>query len=925
MWLLGLLLGAAFGSLLGIVGALLGGVLGVLLGRELAQRLASRSGQVSQPRSSNEQRLQTLEAQVDWLYRESQALRAELARMRGEPLPGPGEESRVELARASTPPVGMTAAALPDGPPAAGEAPARTVQPLALDPEEPPTRWWSRLLAGNLLAKVGVVLLFFGVASGLRLAAEHGLFPVPLRLLLAALAGLAMLLFGWSRVQQARQRPEQDTRQMFGLALQGGGLAIHYLIVYFMLARYAMLGEVSAFALFAVLGVVCVLLAMRQKGELLAVLGIAGAFLAPLLAAGNGADPRLLFAYFSLLNALVLGVGWVHAWRRLNIAGFVLTLVVGMSWAIELYRPAHYPLIQGFLIVFCVMYSAASPLTALLRAPGWKGWGEGTLLFGTPLAGSVLQAALLGDDRYGLAFSALLAGVYYLGWWVALYRRMTMLATPIRLLERCHLAIAIAFLTLAVPLAFGAQVTSALWAVEGVAVLWFGVRQQRRVAQVFGSAMQLLAGLSFLAGVDELGHAQPVFNDLCLGGALIAAAGLAGARLLHALPKPLLPSALLLGWALLWWFASAGREIDAFAPASQQLPLLVLFATLSLAALEWYGAAARWTAARWAAASLLPLMWLLAGAAVLRDGHALAGAMVVVMPGALAVHYWLLARQEQAGAAMNRFAGLRHVAAWWLLLLIVGVELAWLGQRLAPGVSLWPLLGWGLVAAVGIALPDAGQRRWPFSAQLASYRGAATLPVALAAGWWSLAANFGHAGGGSGLPYLPLVNPFDATQLLLLVALQGWLRRLCDAPLPGWGAAARLRAVPAALALVWISMLAARIAHHWGGVPFRASAMFHSGLLQGLLSLLWAAVALALMIRATRQRSRPGWYAGFALLAVVGVKLLLVDLANAGTTMWSASLIGIALLVLAASHLAPVPPKEERAAAGPDGDAKAKG
>ncbi|HRD92548.1 MAG TPA: DUF2339 domain-containing protein, partial [Accumulibacter sp.] len=379
MWLLGLLLGAAFGSLLGIVGALLGGVLGVLLGREVAQRLASRSGQVSQPRSSNEQRLQTLEAQVDWLYRESQALRAELARMRGEQLPGLGEESRVEVARESssesTPPAGMTEAEQPDGPPAAGDAPAPTVQPLALDPEDPPTRWWSRLLAGNLLAKVGVVLLFFGVASGLRLAAEHGLFPVPLRLLLAAVTGLAMLLFGWSRVQQAGQRPEQDTQRMFGLALQGGGLAIHYLIVYFMLARYAMLGEVSAFALFAVLGVVCVLLAMRQKGELLAVLGIAGAFLAPLLAAGNGADPRLLFAYFSLLNALVLGVGWVHAWRRLNIAGFVLTLVVGMSWAIELYRPAHYPLIQGFLIVFCVMYSAASPLTALLRAPGWKGWG----------------------------------------------------------------------------------------------------------------------------------------------------------------------------------------------------------------------------------------------------------------------------------------------------------------------------------------------------------------------------------------------------------------------------------------------------------------------------------------------------------------------------------------------------------------------
>ena len=63
------------------------------------------------------------------------------------------------------------------------------------------------------------------------------------------------------------------------------------------------------------------------------------------------------------------------------------------------------------------------------------------------------------------------------------------------------------------------------------------------------------------------------------------------------------------------------------------------------------------------------------------------------------------------------------------------------------------------------------------------------------------------------------------------------------------------------------------------------------------------------MIRATRQGSRQGWYGGFALLAVVGVKLLAVDLANAGTAMWTGSLIGVALLVLAASYFAPVPPK----------------
>jgi uncharacterized membrane protein len=925
MWFVGLLLGAALGSLAGLYGALAGGLLGLVLGLQWRGENMSRSGA---PAASTEQRLRTLEAQVDWLYRDAQALRAELAQLRGDPL-----ESPVPPA-VDTPPL-VTAAlaaetALPDAlseaAPAAHAAPreipaawqkdqaAPVHEPSA--PESP--AWWSRLLAGNLLAKVGVVLLFFGVASGLRLAAEYGLIPVQLRLLLGAVAGIAMIVFGWTRVQKAAQPEEagNNTQRMFGLALQGGGFAILYLIVYFMLARYALLGDVAAFALFAALGVGCVLLAAKQDGELLSVFGIAGAFIAPVLAASGGGDPTLLFAYFALLNAFVLGVGWFRSWRALNVAGFILTLIIGMSWAFDQYRPLYYPVSQGFLILFCVMYSAASPLTALLRAPGWKGWGEGILVFGTPLAGSFLQTALLGHDRYGLAWSALFAGLYYLALWLPLYRRPE---PEIRLLERSHLGIAIALLTLAVPLAFGAQVTSALWAVEGIAVLWFGVQRERRVAQAFGAAMQVAAGVYFLDAVPGLAHAQPVFNDVCLGGLLIAAAGFVGANLLRQLPKPVVSPSLLLVWSLLWWFGTAWNEIDHFAPRAQCLPLALLIAALSCAALESYGAAKAWLAPRNAGALLLPLICVVAVAASLRDGHALAGYLVIVLPCALGVHYWTLARQEQdEGGKGALFGALRHVLSWWLIVAIAGEELAWVGQRLAHGVSLWPLLAWGVAMAVGLWLVDYGVRRqlWPFAAQPGAYRGIACLPLAIVAALWSLLANFSHSGAGSGLPYVPLLNLFDLTQLAVLAALSGWLGKMRDDPLPGWEAVSRFTALPAVLGFVWISALAARIAHHWGGVRFESYALFHSALLQGMLTLLWSALAIGLMIRATRQGWREGWYGGFALLAVVGVKLLAVDLANAGTAMWTGSLIGVALLVLAAGYFAPVPPKAAEGAEG---------
>lgn len=40
---------------------------------------------------------------------------------------------------------------------------------------------------------------------------------------------------------------------------------------------------------------------------------------------------------------------------------------------------------------------------------------------------------------------------------------------------------------------------------------------------------------------------------------------------------------------------------------------------------------------------------------------------------------------------------------------------------------------------------------------------------------------------------------------------------------------------------------------------------------------------------------------------------MMVDLSNKGTALWTVSLIGIALLIIAASYFSPAPPKEETA------------
>ena len=79
-------------------------------------------------------------------------------------------------------------------------------------------------------------------------------------------------------------------------------------------------------------------------------------------------------------------------------------------------------------------------------------------------------------------------------------------------------------------------------------------------------------------------------------------------------------------------------------------------------------------------------------------------------------------------------------------------------------------------------------------------------------------------------------------------------------------------------------------------------------LFQALLTLFWTVTAITTMIFASRRQRREQWFGGMFLLGVVGAKLLLFDAAGRGTLAWTGTLLGVALLVLAASYFAPLPP-----------------
>jgi uncharacterized membrane protein len=897
MWItggiIGLILGASVGGSSALLGALLGAALGAWIGSSrqaadeqksaLAQRLGRLEGDLARLRWEVEA-LQELQKSRAPATSKAAAVTPPPDELAAAPEPQPAGPVRADTAFES--PV-APAATLPARD-AAGDASGIAAEPIELP------SWLARFWAGNPLVKIGIVLLFFGVASGLRLAAEYGLLPVPVRLFLAAAAAIGLIGFGFAKVRE-------DTHRVFGLSLQGGGFALLYLVAYFMLARYAMIGPGPAFVMFALLGVTCVTMAAKQDGPALAVLGLSGAFLAPVLAGGGSDSPLALFSYFALLNVFILTVDWFRAWRVLNVAGFVFTLAIGMAWGIDRYEDRHYLVTQLFLLMFLVAYSAMPVLTALFRAPGLNGWRDGMLIFGTPVVGSFLQARLMEGVPYGNAWSALIAAVWYALLWFALYRENE---PENETVERSHLGLAIAFFTLSIPLAFGAQVTSALWAAEGCAVLWYGVRTRRLLPQMTGLLMQLAGGGALLLGWNELGHGVPVANDVVLGGALLAAAGIASSRMLRAAGdepwvSPLFPFV----WAMLWWLGVGLGEIDRFAPHDLHAPFGLLYLTATALLLEALAAWWAWPQVRAAVVLLLAALCLAPLLALDRSGHPLPGLMALAFPVALGVHYALLRRHERHGEVP--LEALRHVGAFWLALLVLPGEVAWQLRNWAPGSGLPAFAVWGSALAGGIALAVTGARRglWPFARASAGYVPLATLLPFCGLALLLPAAALRLSGDGSGLPYLPVINVFDLVQLAGMAAMLALTHDL------GAGGERPARLLVAAIAFLWLSTLAARIAHAWGGVPFEFAAMMRSTLFQMLLTLFWTIVSITTMILASRRSQRELWFGGFALLGVVGAKLLLFDAAGRGTLMWTGTLIGVAVLVLAASYFAPLPPR----------------
>src|SRR5262245_60780381 len=133
--------------------------------------------------------------------------------------------------------------------------------------------------------------------------------------------------------------------------LQGGGVGILYLTVFAALRLYQMVPPGLAFVLLAGMAAFSAVLAVVQDSRALAITGVAGGFLAPILASTGGGSHVALFSFYALLNLGILLIAWFKAWRSLNLLGFAFTFFIGLIWGARFYRSEFFASTEPFLIL----------------------------------------------------------------------------------------------------------------------------------------------------------------------------------------------------------------------------------------------------------------------------------------------------------------------------------------------------------------------------------------------------------------------------------------------------------------------------------------------------------------------------------------------------------------------------------------------
>jgi uncharacterized membrane protein len=362
-----------------------------------------------------------------------------------------------ETSTASVPEGGM-----PEGEPAA--VPPSPREPLPVQPQAAEIHFGQKWLL-----IVGVAMTVLGIGFFLKYAFDQNWVGPAGRIALAYLAAGAFLGGGeWFRHQGATT---------FGLYLIGGGIATLYLTTFAAFHLYGLLGQVPAFGFMVLVTVLAGALSLFYDAIWLAVLGLIGGFLTPVVLSTGQDQQVVLMSYMAMLNGGILAIATRKRWALLNALGFALTWLLFAAWYARYYSDARFWVTTFFLNLFFLIYAFVPFMYYFRHASHERLTGlsltvlNAFIAFGFSFAMIRAHTSLQAVSVVALAYAGL-----FLGMANFLHQRYSENLEPFVLL----LAKGLLFLIITVPILCSGHWITVFWAVQAMVLLWAALHVRNR-------------------------------------------------------------------------------------------------------------------------------------------------------------------------------------------------------------------------------------------------------------------------------------------------------------------------------------------------------------------------------------------------------------------------------------------------------------
>ncbi|MFN8274668.1 MAG: DUF2339 domain-containing protein [Flavobacteriaceae bacterium] len=356
-----------------------------------------------------------------------------------------------------------------------------------------------KFIGENLINKIGIAITVIGVAIGAKYSIENNLISPLTRIVMGYLFGLGLLGFGIKLKKQYEN---------YSAVLVSGAMAIMYFITYSAYDLYGLIPQIAAFLLMFVFTAFTVIAALNYNRQVIAHIGLVGAYAVPFFLSDGSGNIAVLFTYMAIINIGILAIAFKKYWKPLYYASFGFTWLIFLTWFISEYQTdRHFKLALFFIAVFFALFYLTFLAYKLLQKEKFSSADVVLLMLNSfvfyGLGYDILCSHVHADELLGL-FTLANAVVHFVVSFVIFKQKLAdknihYLVTGLTLI----------FLTLAIPVQLEGHWVTLLWVGEAALLFWIG---RTKSVSFYEKSSYILMLLAFFSLLDDWSSVYDSYN-----------------------------------------------------------------------------------------------------------------------------------------------------------------------------------------------------------------------------------------------------------------------------------------------------------------------------------------------------------------------------------------------------------------------------